>query len=192
MTSISNLARGGALAVALLATSTAHAAVLAGQMVSANSHSVDIASNVTDGPVVTVAAPGTATLFGGFLSAIYTDKQITVTDLLPSSSISFFTVNFITGVPFSFNGLHFDVPLPVFTSLAIDPASTVSGAGAYFNGDEIWLDLKGLSFNTGDTVILDINGGPGSGVPEPEIWSLMVSGLMLAGAALRYRRALTV
>jgi hypothetical protein len=164
------LARHGALAATFaLFASSAHAAVLAGQMVSANAHSVDIAFNVTDGPVVTVAAPGTATLFGGFLSAVYADKQITVTDLLPSTSISFFTSNFLTGVPFSFNGLHFDVPMPVFTSLLIDPASTVAGAGAFFNGNEIWLDLKGLTFNTGDTVILDINGGPGTGVPEPEV-----------------------
>ena len=92
-------------------------------------------------------------------------------------------------MPFSFNGLRFSVPTPTFTSLAIDPASTVAGAGAFFNGEEIWLDLKGLTFNTGDTVILDINGGPG-GVPGPELWSLMISGFVLAGAAFHHRRAL--
>jgi hypothetical protein len=178
----------GIVAAALSAVS-AQAAVLAGQTVSVNTHAVDILSNVSDGVVVTVAAPGVASGFAGFLEAVYTDQTITVINNVPATSVTFLTADFFTLTPFSFNGLFFDVSSPVLSGLAFDPATNLAGAGAFFNGTSIWLGLAGRTFNTGDKVVLDLNGYmPPSTVPEPAAWALLLTGVGAIGSALRQRR----
>ncbi len=174
---------GAALVVATAAG--ANAAVLDGQSVDVSFHSLDTGGNAIDTPGATVTAPGTATFDGGFLSATYTDHQITLTDPFASSSVSFLTSNFLTGVPFVFNGLVFQTA-PVITSVVLDPAETVTPVGLSFTNNEIFLDLKGLSISAGDTIILDLN--PGRAVPEPGVWAMMLVGFGVLGAGLRRRR----
>jgi hypothetical protein len=71
--------------------------------------------------------------------------------------------------------------------LTIDSATTVTGAGAYFNSLNLWVDVAGITFATGDKVVLDINGYTPA-VPEPASWALLLIGFGGLGAAM-HRRA---
>jgi hypothetical protein len=175
-----------ALAVAVLLPAAAQAAVLAGQSVDVNSRFEDTLGNIGNGAVYSAIAPGSSATGTG-LTAIYTDQQITLTNLTPSSSLIFLTTDFFSGVPFVFNGIHFEVGTPTFTSIAFDPSTNVSGAGAYFNSLNIWVNLAGVTFNTGDKVVLNLNGYT-PGVPEPASWALLLIGFGGVGAAMRHNR----
>jgi hypothetical protein len=179
-----------AAALALSVSAPASAALLDGNSVTASLHSLDTLGNTINGTPDTQTAPATSLVAGSFLSATYADKQITVQEDLANSSTTFFTSNFLTGTPFVTNGLEFFSPLAGlgFTSVTIDPTSTVSGAGVTFSANIIDLNLAGLTFNFGDTVVLDLNGGPEPGVPEPATWALMLAGFGLAGTGLRVAR----
>ncbi|WP_294537606.1 PEPxxWA-CTERM sorting domain-containing protein [uncultured Rhodoblastus sp.] len=186
----SSLVRMGmvvAIGGASLFAPAAEAAVLDGQTIGVNTHSEDTLGNVLDGTVYYTIAPNSSPTGATFLTAIYTDQQITLTNLDSSSSVTFLSSDFFTGAPYVFNGLHFQLSAPTLTSLTIDPASTVTGAGAYFNSLNLWVGLAGVTFNTGDTLILDINGytPPTTGVPEPASWALLLLGFGGVGAAMR-------
>ena len=107
----SSLARSAmvaALAGASLFAPAAEAAVLNGQLIGVNEHSVDTLGNVVDGPTYYATAPGSVSISSSlFLTAIYADQQITVANLAAGTSVTYLTSNFFTGTPFAFNGLHF-------------------------------------------------------------------------------------
>ncbi len=80
---------------------------------------------------------------------------------------------------------------PAITSVTLDPSSTLGPSGfnssdITFNSGAVAVTWMNLSFEKGDKVILDINGG-GGGVPEPATWAIMLVGFAGVGAALRLR-----
>jgi hypothetical protein len=174
---------------ALFSTASAEATpILSGQTVSVFHHTVDTLSNVINDPTVTVIAPGVATGFAGFLQATYTDNQIFVSQPIPLSSTGFLTKNFFTNTPFVFNGLEFSISNPVLTSVVLDPLSTITGGVFSSTASTISLDLRGLTFNTGDTLILDLTGSTAHAVPEPGTLSAVLIGFGAMGVAARRRR----
>ena len=113
----------------------------------------------------------------------------------PLASIDFgdsgLQITFLTGNQFGvgpFNGYVFKSdaftgvsgvtldPLHTLSALTLDRISVV--------GDELQLNLSGLSHGRGAVVALDFQF---TAVPEPGTWALMIVGAGLAGASLRRR-----
>lgn len=81
--------------------------------------------------------------------------------------------------------------LPAFTSVTLDPSSILTGST--FNASDVTFDSihigtawANLTFNAGDTVILDVNSTVSS-VPEPSAWAMMILGFAALGF-MAYRR----
>jgi len=96
---------------------------------------------------------------------------------------------------FTFNGVVFDdinLTIPAFTSVTIDPSSTLPGFGLAqlsFSADEIRANFNGLNFRTNDQLVLNLNSAVRA-VPAPMTLVLLVSGLLvgLAWATPRSNR----
>ena len=113
----------------------------------------------------------------------FTDGAITLTNV---GSVGTFTVNF------AFNGLSVVGEIN-FTSVTLDPSSTVAGfpgtAVGIVSPNEFRANFAGFTFQTGDKVVFDVNGGAPPPVPPPvppqanvpESASLAVLGVGLLG-----------
>jgi hypothetical protein len=87
-----------------------------------------------------------------------------------------------------FNGAGYNgfviTGLPI-SSVTVDSSSTFSGAVISFTGNTLSVNFQGLSFNAGETLVLDIN----SAVPEAGNLAMMFAGLGLLGVVARRRSA---
>ena len=92
----------------------------------------------------------------------------------------------------AFNGFDLVFTLaPTITNVSVDAATTLSPVSFSFTGNDVKLNLAGLSATAGQKTILDVQTAA-SAVPEPSL--LMPTGLMLAllvgsKTRRRFRRA---
>ena len=183
-----------AAALATLSASPAQATLLTGQTVTAKAHAVLQGGGVSDGTPVSVVAPGATDIPDAFLNAVYADSTITLANIKPNSSVSFFTNAFPSGVPFTFNGVQFTTAAatPAITAVAIDAGLTnLTGFTYSFDANNLFVDLKGVTFNTGDRIAFNLNGFSPN-LPEPATWAMMVVGVGLVGGAVRRRPRVAV
>jgi hypothetical protein len=171
----------------LLVAQPADAILLQGQSV--RSHfEANPAVGTYAGPIISVVGAGVE-IPGGFVNALnidYSDTQIRI--FSPGASSPF-------SGGFTFNGAVFDdvnLTIPAFTSVTIDPSSTLPGFGAAqlsFTADEIRANFNGLVFRTEDQLVLNVNAAVRS-APEPMTLLLLISGLVgLAWARAARNRA---
>jgi hypothetical protein len=175
----------GAFLVLFSLTSVATATpILTGESIT--SHFEATGFGVYAGPVVTTA-PGTISPYPGIsssgtFSVTYTDSTITLLSAGGSTAFS-------SG--FTFNGIVFDLPSNfTFTSAAIDGASTLPGFVAgdlSIAANELRVNLDALTFNSGNQLVVDVNGT--TSAPEPGTLLLAAAGMVLVGFVRRFHRA---
>jgi hypothetical protein len=93
-----------------------------------------------------------------------------------------------------FNGFEFDISgAPAITSISVDPATNLGPAtnnypsgGLLVDGNEVLMDLNGLSAIAGQKTVFDVKFSGGV-VPEPATWLLVMLGF--AGLGLAWRRS---
>jgi hypothetical protein len=161
------------------------ASLLEGQSVRVHAEATGVGTYA--GPITSVVGAGVE-ISGGFVNNLnidYSDTQIRI--FSPGGSSPF-------GGGFTFNGFVFDdvnLTIPAFTSVTIDPSSTLPGFGAAqlsFSADEIRANFNDLDFRTNDQLVLNLNSAVRA-VPEPMTLLLLASGLVsLAWATLRSNR----
>lgn len=173
-----------AVAGLLLASASAHAALLNGQTVQETWVYADLLSNI--GSDTAVAGAGVE--FSNFLS-----DGVTSIDFSDTNIRFGFLYNGGSFSTASFNGFEtFDLnsTIPDFTSVSINAATNMAGLDASrisFDANHIWVNFQGLSFGTSTVVSLDINTAA-SAVPEPSTLALLSLGM----AAWRLRRRAAV
>jgi hypothetical protein len=95
-----------------------------------------------------------------------------------------------------FNGYEFDISgAPALTSISVDPATNLgpatnnySSGGLLIGGNEVLMDLNGLSAIAGQKTVFDV-AFSGGVVPEPASWVLLIAGFMgLGWAGYRHQR----
>ena len=88
----------------------------------------------------------------------------------------------------SFNGFRLAFAgTPTIIGLTVDGATTLPPESYWFTGNEVWINLAGLSAISGQQTILDVQT---SAIPEPG--SLVLLGTGLLGAAGYVRRKLAM
>jgi len=161
------------------------ASLLEGQTVRVHAEATGVGTYA--GPIASVVGAGVE-IPGGFVNNLnidYSDTQIRM--FSPGNSSPF-------SGGFTFNGVVFDdanLTIPAFTSVTIDPSSTLPGFGLAqlsFSADEIRANFNGLAFRTNDQLVLNLNSAVRA-VPAPMTLVLLASGLIgLALAAPRSNR----
>jgi hypothetical protein len=172
---------GADIGLGLWHSPTAHATLLNGTTITSH---FEADGSTYAGPVSTVA-PGTVSPYPGIGSAgtfsvTYADTSITI---LSAGGTTIFSDGF------TFNGIVFDDAAVNFTSVTIDPASTLAGftaADLTFTPHEIRANLNGLLFGTNAQLALDLAGV--SAVPEPASLTLLGAALVGFGVAVQRRR----
>jgi len=172
--------------LALLIAQPVDASLLQGQTVRSHFEATPAVGTYA-GPIDSVVGAGVE-IPGGYVNALnidYSDTQIRIFSPGDSSPFS---------GGFTFNGVVFqdlNLTIPAFTSVTIDPSSTLPGFGTAqlsFTADEIRANFNALVFRTNDQLVLNVNAAVRS-VPEPMTLLLFASGLVgLAGAAARSNR----
>ncbi|AUC93544.1 hypothetical protein CWS35_03820 [Bradyrhizobium sp. SK17] len=140
----------------------------------------------------TLTLPGGSAQFFNYFTVSASGNQITFTYLSDTTWSP-------SGTSYNSNGVVIDngalltagAGLPAFTSVTLDPSSILTGST--FNASDVTFDSThigtawaNLTFNTGDTVILDVNSTVSS-VPEPSTWAMMIIGFAALGF-VAYRR----
>jgi hypothetical protein len=153
------------------------------------------AAPLLDGQTVRVAFyfPDLFTLFGTPVDAVV-GPGVEVTgfpDISPGSNVDLSDTQVrivltrtAVAQPAPFNGWVFTDQLGLiapFTSVSLNPSSTLAGVLVTFDADNIRVNASGLPYSTGQFVLLDINSP--QVVPEPA--SLALLGLALASAGRR-------
>ena len=100
-------------------------------------------------------------------------------------------VNFHSPVHYtqdSFNGFRIsDVNNTIDDFTSVDVTGLLASV-VTFNADNIWVNWQGITFQNGDSVSIDINGGSGNSVPEPSSIALLAIALVAAGSRSRKLR----
>lgn len=114
------------------------------------------------------------------LSVDLSDLQILITFISPISFVEFNAI-LISDINTSISD---------FTSVTVNPSSTLSNANVSFNADSITVFLDGLTAGAADTLLLDINNpsGPSIATPEPSSFLLAAAGLLGVLRAAKSRR----
>ena len=177
----------GVFLVLFSLTSVATAtSILTGESITSHFEATGV--GVYAGPVVSTA-PATISPYPGIsssgtFSVTYTDSTIT---LLSAGGSTLFTSGFV------FNGIIFDLPANfTFSSASIDGTSTLSGFVAgdlSFAANELQVNLDALTFNSGNQLVIDVNGSTSTSTPEPGTLVLGAGGMVLVGLLRRLRRA---
>jgi hypothetical protein len=88
----------------------------------------------------------------------------------------------------SFNGFVLTDLTKLFPSVSLNAATNLAGFDAsrfYVNGNSIFVNWNGLSFNQNSQVVFDVQS---TGVPEPLTLSLLAIGLLGIGATRRRKQ----
>ncbi len=129
-------------------------------------------------PADTIVGTSGPTLYNGIASATVDDRTLTLDAFCGPGCVWEST---------SFNGfvlVDFYGTLPRFQNAMINPATSYAGFDAsriIVNEDDIQVNWQGLTGN--GHIVLDIN----VGVPEPQSWTMLITGFGLTGAAMRRR-----
>jgi len=173
------------LALAVAAAIPAHATLLDGQTVRVTYEYPVIGTVFSGASYDVLVGPGVE------IAAFPTPgDNVTSVDLSDTNILVGYNSN-ATFLPASFNGFHvFDAfgTIPAFTSVSINPASTLVGfdvSRITFDADNIWVNWQNLPFNTETVLSLDLTAEAGA-VPEPS--TLMLIGLGIPGLVRAARR----
>jgi hypothetical protein len=109
------------------------------------------------------------------------------------SSITFTTLDASTYTAYPFNGYELDFALaPDIVDAWVDPMSSFT-VPIGFNSVGVWFNLSGVTGDKGEKLIIDLAfassdpNNPGSTVPEPSTWAMMLLGFAGLGFATMRR-----
>lgn len=179
------------IGVALIAaTPRADADFLQGKQLSVQVYFPDLNSPVGTPQVFTANGTNEVDFGGSAPGGIIVAANLIVSD----TTIEFIYKQASGFTSAAFNGYVFkDVSpdIPAFTSLAVDPATTLAGFGASrisFTSNQININVSGLAANVGTVLELDLTVAAPA-VPEPASVALLVLGLVPAAALASLRRS---
>src|SRR5208283_515608 len=132
----------------------------------------------------TVTAGGFTSSFGQHNYTV-TDTQVTLKSIADGPDI--FTNATFNGFELTETG---GSPVTI-TGFTVDAATDVSGFSPLdvtFDSTHVWLNMQGLTTDTGQEVVLDLEFGPASVTPEPATFGFVGLGLAAAALLRRLRR----
>lgn len=140
--------------------------------------------------------PGTFVIGSGIEGTIAIEGVTTVTFDFAADSLAIAFDTILASPTWNsaaFNGAVFEsTAFASITGVSVNPSTTFAGFDASrvsIVGNQLQLNWAGLGYSNDTTLSLSFT-GPGSTVPEPGSWLMMIGGFGLVGAMQRRKKAL--